>query len=200
MHCHNCGAQIPDESKFCNKCGASIIPPKKKNEGAVIVKPHKREQQKKAPQKGDSASGCFTRLLGTILLLAIIVGAVYLLFHPKWRELYIYEKTTVTSNNPFVNTDGDYADWSEDFSNSYMIKSDGYTIINYEKDRIITDGDIKNNLAGTASANFTSNGSYARIEIKAINFDETITIIFRSVTFKERIEFFRFFFLTMTNS
>lgn len=200
MYCNNCGSKIPDGAKFCNECGASIETPKKKNNDSVVVKPHKKEQQKPDPPKGNSASGCLTRLLGTILLLAVIVGIAYFLFYPKWRELYIYEKTTVTSDSPFVDTDSDYAEWSEDFCNSYLIKDNGYNVLSYEKDRSISDKDMKNALAGVASVSFSSNGSYARIEIKAVDFDETIMITYRSVNLKERIAFLRYFFLTMTNS
>ena len=201
MYCNKCGAEIPDGSIFCNECGANTATLKKRSSDTFVVKPKKRKQAKATPKKDIGASGCLTRALGMVLVLIIVVGIAYLLFHPQWRELYIYEKTAVTSNSLFVDSESDYANWSEDFCNSYLIKNDrGYSILDYEKDRSLSARDMKSSLAGTASVTFSSNGSYAHIEIKAIDFDETINITFRSVNLKERLEFLRMFFLTLTNN
>ena len=68
MFCKNCGKEIPDNSHFCQHCGAVQIaqeaPQRSTTESLHPQAP---------PQKEKRSGGCFLKVLGCILLLVLLV-------------------------------------------------------------------------------------------------------------------------------
>ena len=75
MYCSNCGNQVPDTSKFCNVCGASVVP----HSGASATNGAKRQ---KTPNKKK-----FVPLLAILVLLFVAAAALSVSFNMSIPEI-----------------------------------------------------------------------------------------------------------------
>jgi rRNA maturation endonuclease Nob1 len=89
MFCQNCGKEIPDGSKFCPECGASISTPKEevKEESKVEEKPTLKEPKPvNEKRKGFSALsiiGFIISFFGIFGFIGAIIGIVELIINKK---------------------------------------------------------------------------------------------------------------------
>lgn len=81
MYCTNCGKELPENSKFCNHCGARQMTtpkqePTQQSANKTISTRQKREQMKKDKENKGLSKGCKTAayVLAVILGLAIAIG------------------------------------------------------------------------------------------------------------------------------
>lgn len=172
MYCQNCGAQLPDKSKFCNNCGANV--------SETIQLPTETAKAEKAP-KGRIQWG---KLIIAILLLLLFAVGCFVAFDPNTRDLYIYTKSAVYSDY-----DVTFEAIEQNFAGTYLLKnSDGYAVIDIDTGLGFLEEDLKG-IDDSISVEFSSHGNYALIEIEAAETDETIRISYTKVNLLQRLHF-----------
>lgn len=172
MYCNNCGAQIPDGSKFCNNCGASVA--------QVIQAPTETAKVIKPPKEGIQ----WGRLIISILLLLLFAVGCFVAFDPDTRDLYVYTKASIYSDY-----DETFEAIEDLFAGTYLLKnSDGYTVMNLDTGLGISEKDLKD-IEESITVEFSSHGNYALIEMKATDTDETVRISYTKVNLKQRLYF-----------
>ena len=92
MFCKKCGAQIPDNAKFCPKCGAAG--------GAVNVAALGQQQPvNNVPQNNGQRSSFNGRIIAIIVLLLVVVGGAFAVFRDGSKGS---ESSTSNSGNVVV--------------------------------------------------------------------------------------------------
>ena len=184
MYCHNCGAQIPDGSKFCNSCGANVeLQNHKTNEREVVV-PHKGEATTK-PEKQRKGGGGKAFLC--IFLLLLILTVCWVFFNPDTRDLYVYSKASIYSEDL---EDTEFAPLVSSFEDTYLFTPSGqYLFVNLESGLGFSKEDIDEVLAEFADINISEFGSYAFVEISDKNSSDKVTITYSRANIKERLGF-----------
>lgn len=71
MFCKNCGSQIPDNIKFCGKCGTAVQQPARQRSRLSVPKSHGKQRDLKFPAFSHKTlvTGC-----GAVLLILIVAG------------------------------------------------------------------------------------------------------------------------------
>lgn len=78
MYCLNCGKEMPDNMKFCENCGAAMVPPSQIPSGSLPQQPISPEkQEKKKPKKNK-----VTLILILVAVVLILAAAAY--FYLNW--------------------------------------------------------------------------------------------------------------------
>ena len=182
MYCNNCGAQIPDGSKFCNNCGF----PLPTNHGNIIV------EEKHAPRI-ESGKRSWGKLIIAVLLLLVFIVACYLLFNPETSNLYRCSKISYFTVNGLTAEDKEFID--DYFEGSYLLKnSDGFLVANLESGLGFTEKDLESlsleeeGMSVEISIN-PNNSNYAYVEITNKYFDDKVTITYIKASFGERLAF-----------
>lgn len=109
MYCEKCGAELPDNSKFCNVCGASIT-----MQNTINADDRQNPQAPAAVVKKKKLSGKI--IIGAVILAVIAVGVIF-------GAKFIFSKQAA---KPFVGTCNIY----DPVSGDHIIKivNDGQTI------------------------------------------------------------------------
>lgn len=192
MYCHYCGTQIPDGARFCINCGAS-------QESAPVPPTEQTYTEKEhvVDEVSSKKKGRFGRAFIWGILLLLIVGAVYVLYSPAWRELYIIDTLSVSTSNPFIDISNDEELLNDTFGKAYLVKNqeDVYTIVSFKTDTMFIVDELIENMEEMGDASFSTNGSYARIVFDASEYSENVKITFRSVSLGERLQFLKLMYL-----
>lgn len=184
MFCQNCGAQIPDGSKFCNSCGANVEILDQKTSERVVVVPHKIESTTK-PEK--HRKGGVVKALFWILLLLLILAACWVFFNPDTRDLYVYSKASIYSDDL---EDTEFTPLVSSFEETYLFTPSGhYLFVNLESGLGFSEDDINEVLAEYANINISEFGSYAFIEITDKNSNDKVTFTYSRANITERLYF-----------
>ena len=184
MYCHNCGAQIPDGSKFCNSCGANVeklIQTSNEHEAGV---PHKNESTPKTEKKRKGGVG---RALFYILLLLLILAACWVFFNPDTRDLYVYSKASIYCDDL---EDAEFSPLVISFEDTYLFTPSGhYLFINLESGLGFSEEEINEVLAEYANIDISEFGSYAFVEITDKNSTDKVTFTYSRANIAERLFF-----------
>ncbi len=184
MYCHNCGAQIPDGSKFCNNCGAAIEMPNKTATDRVIDVPQPSEENL-TPEKHKKSG--FGKALLWILLLLFILAACWVFFNPDTRNLYVYSKASIYSEDL---ADSEFSPLVSSFEDSYLFTPSGqYLFVNLESGLGFSEEDINDVLGEYANIEISEYGSYAFVEISDKNSTDRVTFTYSRANVSERLYF-----------
>ena len=94
MFCPNCGAQIPDDSIFCDKCGCRV--------GGGISKQRNHADSTSFPDERKSGSSKAAKYI----VVAVVIAAVIVLVSVP---LHSFASVTVTLTSAVVQVDGSTA-------------------------------------------------------------------------------------------
>ena len=88
MFCSNCGAQLPDDSKFCGCCGAQLdvapapAQPPQMTQPAPAQSPQMTQPAPKKPGEKGKIAGIAAGIVAVLALLALTIN-----FWPDYREV-----------------------------------------------------------------------------------------------------------------
>ena len=177
VYCHNCGAQIPDGSKFCNNCGANV---------SIFNQNSVETVSTSLPPKQKKKRGWLKALL-YIALIFVLIGGCYIFFNPETRDIYIFTKITVNSE---YDKDELLESAEEIFADTYLLKnSDGYLVANLETGLGFSESDVKEAALETTTIEFSSFGNYALIEITDNTTGESARVSYTKVKLGQRLYF-----------
>lgn len=184
MYCHNCGAQIPDGSKFCNSCGANVERLNRTTNEHEAVAPRMNESTPKPEKKRKGGVG---KAFLCILLLLLILAACWVFFNPDTRDLYVYSKASIYSDDL---EDTEFTPLVSSFEDTYLFTPSGqYLFINLESGLGFSEDDINEVLAEYANIDISEFGSYAFVEITDKNSTDKVTFTYSRANITERLYF-----------
>lgn len=181
LYCQRCGAQLPDESKFCTECGFRIGSTNNSSHGetAFIVPPVKEKSRNK---------GCLSRFLRVFLIIAAITVALiaWLIFQ---LDIFVYKTYSLSSNYDY--TFAEKQEMADLFDGAYILLEDNSYNMFYPETGL--GGELNQILKAFSSENeqydadISRGGNYVYIEILGQN--ERIVFTFYKASFPERLRF-----------
>lgn len=194
MYCHNCGAKVSDHSKFCRKCGVSLM---NENNAEQVKRVNVKVKQRQAPkqqsyvinEKPTRRSHWFLWLL----ILILVASIVFLYYSPFTRELFIYTDMDFNSTIPLPDVDEIIKLNQGEFDNCFLWRLDNSCeIINLETGVTTNKRQLESEASGMLDITIETQDSYAYVKETLTLFDAVsleLTYYFRRASLLERAYF-----------